>query len=168
MLKPKCSSFSQCVGTPPQFLDLTNYKSNPSLKVSRVIFKAFSKISVVSRNMNVFKILDDANSKVTMFGVANIPGHKVQSDRGKTIERSEVNGKFIYVVLLDESPDFIIKVSQCYWKYIADITSTSTVQEPESIVDIILETEDLLDGAIEEDEDEDEEEEEGELISTDD
>jgi hypothetical protein len=80
------------------------------------------------------------------------------SFRGKTIAQSEVNGKVMYDVSLDEVPGIIIKVSRGSLKYVGPITSSSATEEPENVAVDSGETEDLLEDAIQGDEQEEEEE----------
>ncbi|CEI98115.1 hypothetical protein RMCBS344292_12232 [Rhizopus microsporus] len=74
------------------------------------------------------------------------------SFQGKTIARSEENGKARYDVLLDEANGYILKFSEGTIKYVGPL-STPVAQK--IVIDTnIVEAEDLLEDAVDEDEEE--------------
>ncbi|CEG77605.1 hypothetical protein RMATCC62417_12321 [Rhizopus microsporus] len=74
------------------------------------------------------------------------------SFQGKTIARSEENGKAMYNVLLDEANGHILKLSEGAIKYAGPL-STPVAQE--NVVDTnVVEAEGLLEDAVDEDEEE--------------
>ncbi|CEG80114.1 hypothetical protein RMATCC62417_14495 [Rhizopus microsporus] len=74
------------------------------------------------------------------------------SFQGKTIARSEKNGKAMYDVLLDEANSHILKLSKGTIKYVSPL-STPVAQEI-AVDTNVVEAEDLLEDAVDEDEEE--------------
>ncbi|CEG78861.1 hypothetical protein RMATCC62417_13400 [Rhizopus microsporus] len=71
------------------------------------------------------------------------------SFQGKTIAPSEENGKVTYDVLLDEANGHILKLSEGCVKYVGPLTNS--VAKETIIGTTVVETEDLLKDAVDED-----------------